>query len=138
MDNYRITPEEITDVEQNEVFVFGSNLRGIHGAGAAQAALKFGAVMGRGIGLSGRTYALPTKDEKIQSMSLEDIQAHVNDFYEFVRANPQLHFLVTKVGCGLAGNEPTAIALLFGKRFTKLENCSLPAEFRKAIGAQCP
>lgn len=123
------TPETIHALRPKEVFVFGSNLAGIHGAGAAHLAKKWGAHDGRGIGLSGQTYAIPTKDHAIQSLTPPDIRCHIEDFHEFAEANPQLDFLVTKIGCGLAGFAPQQIAPLFHPNFLGLANVCLPYEF---------
>lgn len=128
-----ITSEQIHSLRPKEIFVFGSNLSGIHGGGAALLAKKWGAYQGRGIGLSGQTYALPTKDQDIRTLGLSDILAHVDDFLHFVWANPTMHFLITKIGCGLAGYEPEDIAPLFGGRFVRLENISLPYDFIQII-----
>ena len=87
-----------------KIFVFGSNLAGVHGAGAARyALLNKGAIMGQGIGLFGESYALPTKDERIQSLTLQAVQYHVDAFIGFAMRHPDMVFQVTRVGCGLAG-----------------------------------
>jgi hypothetical protein len=125
----RNTPEEITSMKPDEVFVFGSNLAGIHGAGAALLAkLKFGAVTGIGIGLQGRSYALPTKDRQIKTLPLIVIQEYVNDFISFSRRFPDMKFYVTKIGCGLAGLAIEDIAPMFRKHSIP-ENVWLPEEF---------
>ncbi len=96
------------------IFVFGSNLAGRHGKGAAQVARdRFGARYGVGEGLTGRSYAVPTKDLRLRTLPLIDIQAHVERFLEFARENPELTFIVTAVGCGLAGHDPKDMASLF-------------------------
>lgn len=96
------------------VFVFGSNLSGIHGAGAAAYALKHkGAVWGEGNGHFGNSYALPTKDRKIRSMTTAPIGMFVRQFLDYATAHPELTFQVTQVGCGLAGNAPSVIAPMF-------------------------
>lgn len=111
---YEYTPEAITSLEKGEVFVFGSNLAGIHGAGAAKlAAQKFGAVFGQGVGLQGSSYAIPTKDFSIETLEFASIQKHVEDFINFAKQNPKKTFLVTLIGCGLAGYDPKDIAPLF-------------------------
>lgn len=108
------TPENITKLEPDEIFVFGSNLAGRHGAGAALLALKkFGAISGQGYGLMGRSYGIATKDERIQTLPLDRIQVQVNKFLRFAENNPEKTFLVTQVGCGLAGYSPKDIAPLF-------------------------
>ncbi len=96
------------------IFVFGSNLAGIHGAGAAREAHQsWGAVWGAGIGLHGQSYAIPTKDEHIRTMSIPRIAGFVADFIRYAAAHPQHSFLVTAIGCGLAGHDPADIAPLF-------------------------
>jgi hypothetical protein len=96
------------------IFVFGSNLAGRHGAGAAyEAHQRWGAVMGKGVGLHGNSYAIPTKDHQIQTMPVEAIAPYVTAFVEFAARNPEMSFLVTAIGCGLAGHSPDDIAPLF-------------------------
>jgi len=101
-------------VENSFIFVFGSNLRGIHGAGAAKLAnQKYGAVLGIGKGPTGRSYALPTKSTPYSSLKPIEIRRHVNDFLVYARANPKETFVVTRVGCGLAGFPDRLIAPFF-------------------------
>lgn len=96
------------------IFVFGSNLSGIHGAGAAKEALEdWGAKWGVGVGRKGDSYAIPTKDHNIQTMPLDDICVHVREFVEHAKDNPQDSFIVTAIGCGLAGHKPEYIAPMF-------------------------
>ena len=96
------------------IFVFGSNLAGIHGAGAAKhAVLNEGAMYGVGVGLQGNSYALPTKNHKIVSLTLGSIAQHVDDFIQFAQEHPELEFKVTRVGCGLAGFKDNQIAPMF-------------------------
>lgn len=96
------------------VFVFGSNLAGRHGAGAAKFAAKHhGAVYGRGVGLQGNSYAIPTKDKNIKTLPLSIIEGYVKEFILFAYNNPELEFNVTDVGCGLAGYTADQIAPLF-------------------------
>jgi hypothetical protein len=110
------------------IFVFGSNLAGRHGKGAAFFAREHrGAVYGQGEGLQGESYAIPTKDEKLRPLPLENIAAHVETFKAFARSRPDLVFEVTPIGCGLAGYRPGQIAPMF---IDAPENCQLPAEFR--------
>lgn len=124
MENRRITPEFITTLRENEVFVFGSNLRGIHAGGAARmAALHFGAEMGKGVGIQGQSYAIPTMQGGV-----ETIKPYVDDFINFAKQHPELHFLVTPIGCGIAGFEPENIAPLFTAA-RDMENVWLPASF---------
>jgi hypothetical protein len=125
----KFTPEIITSLEPNEVFVFGSNLRGAHGAGAAKLAVeKFGAIYGEGEGLMGRSYAFPTKDENIKTLSLADIKTSVDNFLVCCKKYPQKTFLITAVGTGLAGYSASQIAPLF-KEVALLRNVTLPKEF---------
>ncbi|MBT4647209.1 hypothetical protein HOC11_02995 [archaeon] len=134
----RITPENITILKPSEIFVFGSNEAGYHGAGAAKAALiLFGAKWGKGTGFQGESYAIPTKDESIISLNLKEIETYVNNFIEDAKNEPHFNFLVTKIGCGLAGFTVKEIAPLF-KSVINLENVSLPIEFIKEIkNAKC-
>lgn len=131
--NDRITPDLITDLGPNEIFVYGSNHPGRHGKGAAKNAMKWGAKYGVGEGLSGRTYGIPTKGYNMHvSLPLDAIAGHVWSFLAVARDNPQLTFLVTEVGCGLAGFKPKDIAPLF--RFAEpLPNVHLPASFWRAL-----
>lgn len=96
------------------IFVFGSNLRGVHGAGAARFALKKkGAVYGRGYGHVGDSWAIPTKDHNINTLPLEGIKQYVNGFIHYAKEHPELDFQVTCIGCGLAGYSHKDIAPLF-------------------------
>ena len=118
-------------VPPGAVFVFGSNLAGRHGRGAALTALKeFGAVLGMGEGLQGKSYALPTKDARLQTLTLEEIALNVQRFKVFAENNPLVSFYVTRVGCGLAGYADTQIAPLFkGVPY----NCILPRGWVKFV-----
>lgn len=108
----------------DRVFVFGSNLAGIHGGGAARTARElYGAVWGQGQGLQGSSYALPTKDERIETLPLGAIAEHVARFLDFARSRPDITFFVTRVGCGLAGYTDEDIAPLFRGA---PKNCELP------------
>lgn len=124
----RVTPDFITELKEGEVFVFGSNKEGMHGGGAARIAYKeFGAIWGEGVGMTGRCYAIPTMDG-----SLDIIRKHVDDFTEYAAAHPELTFLVTRIGCGIAGWRDSDIASLFGKA-SELGNVTLPEEFWKIL-----
>lgn len=126
--NQRITPELINTLLPNEVFVFGSNLQGIHAGGAARMArLHFGAEMGNGVGLQGQSYAIPTMHGGV-----ETIKPYVDEFISFAKQHPGLHFLVTPIGCGIAGFNPKEIAPLF-REATALENVSLPDSFWREL-----
>lgn len=128
-----ITPTSITSLKDNEIFVFGSNYAGRHGKGSALTARrKFGAKMGQGQGLQGRSYGICTKDRKLKVLSLSAIATQVEGFLRFAAANPQLHFLVTPIGCGLAGYSPKDIAPLFLSNWIP-DNVALPESFWKLI-----
>ncbi len=121
MEQKRTTPEFITELKPNEIFVFGSNLKGMHGGGAAYIAYrKFGAIMGQGVGLQGQSYGIPTMQGGV-----ETIRPYVDDFIEFAKNNPNLTFLVTRIGCGIAGFDDADIAPLF-EQAHEVENIVLP------------
>jgi hypothetical protein len=123
----RIIPRVITSLGPSEIFVFGSNLAGIHGAGAAHLARKqFGAVYGVGVGPSGRSYAIPTKDERIITLPLDRIQQYVSEFVWYATMHQNSTFLLTPVGCGLAGYTHSDIAPLFKG---VPQNVHVPAEW---------
>lgn len=125
----RVTPDEITKLGETEIFVFGSNQNGRHGKGAAKTALGWGAKWGQAEGLQGRTYGIPTKDASVRrTLSLDEIQPYIDRFIEFAKESPDLIFLVTEIGCGLAGYKPKDIAPLFEKA-VDVENIYLPAKF---------
>ena len=124
----RFTQENIETLEAGEIFIFGSNLSGRHGAGAAKKALEFGAVMGKGVGFKGRTYAIPTKDENIRTIPIEAIEPYVKQFIDYASKNQHLTFLVSKIGCGLTGYSPEDIAPLFEDALL-YPNIVLPEEF---------
>ena len=129
----KYTPENITHLEPNQIFVYGANSAGIHGAGAAKLALKWGAKMYE-YGLNGQTYGIPTKDRQIYTLPLDKIQLHVNVFLSFAFSHQEYEFLVTKIGCGLALYKPKDIAPLFKIIKTGVfENVILPEEFYKYI-----
>ena len=110
----KYTPDKITSLQPNEVFVFGSNEAGIHGAGAALLARqKFGAVLGQGFGLYGQSFAIPTKNYYIYTLAISNIKTYVDNFLVFAKGNPHLTFYVTQIGCGLAGHSAKHIAPLF-------------------------
>ena len=120
----RVTPEFIRDLKNNEIFVFGSNLAGAHGGGAAYLAYeRFGAIMGQGVGLQGQSYAIPTMQG-----GPETILPYVEEFVDFAKQHPELTFLVTKIGCGIAGFRPSEIAPLFAGA-VEVENIYLPQDF---------
>jgi hypothetical protein len=98
----------------NHVFCFGSNLAGRHGAGAAKTAAEYyGAKYGVGVGRTGNAYAIPTKDHNLNVLPLDVIRQHVNDFEQYALAHPELTFMVTRIGCGLAGYQNEQIGIMF-------------------------
>ena len=124
----RITPDRVEALDENEIFVFGSNLAGMHGGGAARVALnRFGAIWGKGVGIQGRSYAIPTMQGGV-----ETIRPYVDEFIEFAKDHPEKRFLVTRIGCGIAGFTDKQIAPLF-KAAVPLENVCLPREFWREI-----
>ena len=130
----RITRDNIRSLQPNEIFVFGSNLSGIHGGGAALLAYeRFKAKYGQGIGLQGFSYAIPTKSEGIKrTLTIEEIKPYVDEFIKFAQANKHLIFFVTEIGCGLAGHIPEHIAPLFRTALT-INNIHLPQKFWDAL-----
>jgi len=124
MYNRPFTPEFITELKPNEVFVFGSNLQGIHAGGAARIAHeRFGAVWGQGVGMQGQSYAIPTMQGGV-----ETIEPYVEEFMDYAFRHRELTFLVTRIGCGIAGFTARQIAPLFLK-VIDLENVILPKDF---------
>lgn len=122
--NTRITPNHITELKPNEIFVFGSNLQGYHGGGAARLAMnQWGAVWGQGTGLQGQTYAIPTMQGGIVT-----IRPYIDQFIKFAQNDPERTFLVTEIGCGIAGFRPADIAPLF-KNAINIPNIWLPQRF---------
>lgn len=102
------------------VFVFGSNEAGRHGKGSALFARRFrGAIYGQGVGLQGNSYGIPTKDARLRVLPLSKIRQYVEDFIEFAKANPQMEFEVTRIGCGLAGYRVSDIQPLFASSPSK-------------------
>lgn len=124
MDTNRRTPGYIYELKPNEVFVFGSNIRGEHLSGAADMAYKqFGAVWGKGVGPQGQSYAIPT-----MNIDINVIKRYVDDFITYAKLHPELFFYVTKIGCGIADLKPEEVAPLF-KEAVPLCNIALPTEF---------
>lgn len=120
----RIASNHITTLQPNEIFVFGSNLAGMHGGGAARLAYqKFGAIWGQGVGLQGQSYGIPTMQGGVDTL-----KPYVNEFIEFAKTHPQLKFLVTEIGCGIAGFSVEEIAPLF-EQAIEVENIYLPERF---------
>jgi hypothetical protein len=129
----RITLGLITSLKHDEIFVFGSNEAGNHGRGAALTAKRWGAKRSVANGLSGRTYAIPTKPADVRRvLCLRDISNYVNEFIKFARSRPDLRFLVTEIGCGLAGYGPDDVAPLFAECRGVINVC-LPKRFWEVL-----
>ena len=115
-----------------EIFVFGSNLAGVHGAGAARyARLHHGAIMRQGVGLQGQSYGIPTKDLNINTLPLEEIAKHVTRFIKFAKEHPEMTFNVTRIGCGLAKLDYNSMASLFKDA---PDNCLFDEQWRQYLG----
>ena len=122
------TPDRILGLKSNEIFVFGSNLSGYHGGGAARLAYNcFGAVWGQGVGLQGQSYAIPTMQGGV-----ETIKPYVDEFIRFAETRSDLKFYVTQIGCGIAGFKVGEIAPLF-KAAIEVENIILPQTFVEVL-----
>lgn len=127
-DNLKFTPENITELGPDEVFVFGSNLQGMHCGGAARTAvLRFGAKMGQGVGMQGQSYAIPTMQGGV-----ETIRPYVDEFIALAREWDQTTFYVTRIGCGIAGFTDEEIAPLFADALP-LYNVRLPRSFHRIL-----
>jgi hypothetical protein len=125
--NARISNNNIDHLEKNEIFVFGSNVNGYHGGGAAAYAIqKFGAIWGQGEGLQGQSYAIPTME------GMQNMNEAIKRFISFATQHPELRFLVTQIGCGIAGYSASQIAPMF-KECIPLENVALPSDFWKSL-----
>ena len=125
MEKRRVAQKWINKLEEDEIFVFGSNLSGAHGGGAARLAMQWGAVWGEGVDLHGQTYAIPTMQGGV-----ETIKPYVDEFLLFTKTRHQLIFLVTEIGCGIAGFTVKEIAPLFKAAIDQeYENVYLPESF---------
>lgn len=114
--------------ENGEIFVFGSNEAGIHGAGAALVAKqRFGARQGNGVGRNGQSFAIPTKDKRINTLPLITVSFNIGNFINYALENPYTEFFVTRVGCGLAGFSDADIAPIFKDA---PNNCSFAEEWK--------
>lgn len=139
----RTSSPAIQHLQLNEIFVFGSNLGGRHGRGAAKLAKqKFGAINGQACGLMGRSYGIPVKDGRFgydsavrKTLPLRSIGAFIAEFIAFAREHPYDTFLVVEVGCGLAGYEPSQIAPLFSEAID-INNIHLPESFWEVLKTQ--
>jgi hypothetical protein len=122
------TPDFITSLANNEIFVFGSNLEGMHGGGAARIAhQKFGAEWGVGVGPTGKCYAIPTMHGGIDT-----IKPYVDDFITYAKEHTNQHFYVTRIGCGIAGFTDEQMAPLF-KDLQELDNVSIPKQWEEIL-----
>lgn len=129
----KYTPDNITSLGEDDVFVFGSNLAGNHAGGAARVAReKFGAIMGQGVGLQGQSYAIPTMQGGVDT-----IKPYVDEFLVFAKAHQELKFYVTRIGCGIAGFKDKEIAPLFQEALGE-ENIILPKSFAEIIEPKFP
>jgi hypothetical protein len=125
----KYTPELITELGRYQIFVFGSNLAGKHNGGGAKIAFeKFGAIYGQGVGSQGQSYAIPTLGFNFEKIPLAEIRTYIDLFFNYAYNHPQYEFLVTKIGCGIAGYRISEIAPLFLNPF---KNIILPEEFVK-------
>lgn len=128
MNKERIASENIEELQDNEIFVFGSNQHGLHAGGAARVAYKkFGAVWGQGFGLQGKSFAIPTMFDELRR-----VQPYIDEFIIFASEHPEYRFLVTRIGCGIAGFKDDEIAPLFA-RAKELGNVALPEKWWKLI-----
>ena len=118
----------VTELNDGEIFVFGSNEGGRHGRGAAKIAQRFGAKYGVGDGIQGCSYGIPTKSSKLKILSVSKIKKYVDEFIDYVNNNFDKHFLITKIGCGLSRYSEKDIAPLFSKLINNT-NVSLPKDF---------
>jgi len=126
--NDRITPDKITFLKPDEIFVFGSNRCGFHGGGAARIAMEdFGAKWGEGLGPTGKCYAIDT-----MSGGIENIRPQVNSFLDYAKKHSELKFFVTRIGCGIAGYTDKEIAPLFAEA-QNINNIYLPKSFWNII-----
>lgn len=125
----RVSAKHIDKLEDDEVFVFGSNTEGMHAGGAARMAMNWGAVYGKAFGLQGKTFAIPTVDyTRSGKMSIDEIKKYVDEFLDFTVKNKDKKFLVTEIGCGIAGFKVSEIAPLFRKAL-EYSNVYLPERF---------
>ena len=125
----RVSEKHIDKLEDDEVFVFGSNTEGMHAGGAARMAMNWGGIYGKAFGLQGKTFAIPTIDyTRSGKMSIDEIKKYVDEFLDFTIKNKDKKFLVTEIGCGIAGFKVSEIAPLFRKAL-EYSNVYLPERF---------
>ena len=125
----RVTPEKVNKVRNNEIYVFSSNLQGLHNDGTARIAFqRYGAVMGQSVGLQGKCYAIPTLQGEPNI-----VRPYVDELLEFVKQHPEQTFIVTKIGTDIAGYTPQDIAPMF-KKAVWMKNVRLPQEYWDILG----
>ena len=129
-----LTPENIQELSENQIFVFGSNMNGNHAGGAARLAVeKFGAIMGQAEGIQGQSYAIPTLDKDMQKVTEVELIISLRNFKHYADEHPELTFLLTKIGCGIAGFDANYMAYMILR--TELpSNVTFPVEFTKIKG----
>lgn len=129
-----LTPENIQELKENQIFVFGSNMNGNHAGGAARLAVeKFGAIMGKAEGIQGRSYAIPTLDKDMQKVTEEDLVVFLGNFGNYANEHPEKEFLLTAIGTGIAGFDSNYMAYMV-LRANLPGNVTLPKEFVKIKG----
>ena len=130
----KLTPDNIQELTENQIFVFGSNMNGNHAGGAARLAVKkFGAVMGQAEGIQGQSYAIPTLDKDMQKIAEEELIIYLGNFREFAEEHPEREFLLTAIGTGIAGFDTNYMAYMI-LRANLPDNVTLPKEFTKIKG----
>ena len=130
----KLTPDNIQELTENQIFVFGSNMNGNHAGGAARLAVeKFGAVMGQAEGIQGQSYAIPTLDKDMQKVTEEELITYLGNFREFAEEHPEKEFLLTAIGTGIAGFDTNYMAYMI-LRANLPDNVTLPKEFTKIKG----
>ena len=129
-----LTPENIQELKENQIFVFGSNMNGNHAGGAARLAVeKFGTIMGKAEGIQGRSYAIPTLDKDMQKVTEEDLVVFLGNFRNYANEHPEKEFLLTAIGTGIAGFDANYMAYMV-LRANLPDNVTLPKEFIKIKG----
>ena len=130
----RFTPDNIQELKENQIFVFGSNMNGNHAGGAARLAVeKFGAIMGRAEGIQGQSYAIPTLDENMEKVAEEDLINYLANLRHFANKHPEKEFLLTAIGTGIAGFDTNYMAYMV-LRANLPGNVTIPEEFSKIRG----
>ena len=129
-----LTPENIQELKENQIFVFGSNMNGNHAGGAARLAVeKFGAIMGKAKGIQGQSYAIPTLDKDMQKVTEEELLVFLGNFGNYANEHPEKEFLLTAIGTGIAGFDASYMAYMV-LRANLPDNVTLPKEFVKIKG----